>query len=202
MLVTAVEKRKKGMSALFVEGEYLMSVDTVTLMSSGIKAGADVIEDELEELKEKSDINRAKEKALYLIEYRARSRREITDKLVPLYGEAAAEAAVERLEELGLINDEDFARDLARQLMERKKYSAGRTVFELVKKGIDKELAEEITEELDDDPSARITEILNTRYRGRLSDEKGVNRAVSGLRAMGYSWYDIKDALYEMDIDI
>ena len=202
MLVTAVEKRKKGMSALFVEGEYLMSVDTVTLMSSGIKAGADVSEDELGELKEKSDINRAKEKALYLIEYRARSRREITDKLVPLYGEAAAEAGVERLEELGLINDEDFARDLARQLMERKKYSAGRTVFELVKKGIDKELAEEITEELDDDPSARITEILNTRYRGRLSDEKEVNRAVNGLRAMGYSWYDIRDALYDMDIEI
>ena len=72
MLITAAEERKKGMTALYIDGEYAVSVDTVTLMSSGYKTGSEINDEQLYELIQMSKINRAKEKALYLIEYRAR----------------------------------------------------------------------------------------------------------------------------------
>lgn len=197
MLITAVEERKKGMSALFIDGEYAVSIDTVTLISSGKKTGSDITDEELYELLEKSKINRAKEKALYLIEYRARTRKEIMDKLIPLYGENAAELAVERLEELGLIDDEAFAREYAQQLLTKKKYSIKRASFEMQKKGIERDLIDEILEELEPDPVEQIVSLLETKYARYLDDEKGRARAVNGLKSMGYSWYDIKEAMAE-----
>ena len=71
MLITAAEERKKGMTALYIDGEYAVSVDTVTLVSSGFRTGSEITDEELYELINASKVSRAKEKALYLIEYRA-----------------------------------------------------------------------------------------------------------------------------------
>lgn len=195
MLITAVEERKKGLSALFIDGEYAVSIDTVTLVSSGKNTGSEITDEELYELIEKSKISRAKEKALYLIEYRARSRKEIEDKLMPLYGETATEAAIERLEELKLIDDESFAREYAEQLLMRKKFSAERAAFELLKKGIDRELAYEIIEEFEVDPTEQIVSVIEKKYLHSLGDERGKKRTINGLRSMGYRWDDIKEAI-------
>ena len=139
---------------------------------------------------------------MYLLEYRQRSSREIEEKLLPLYGEKATEAAVERLTDLGLINDESFARDYARNLLEVKRFSGKRVLYEMMKKGIDKELAEEIIEEYDTDPVEQIIEVINRKYLRSLNDEKGRKRMISGLRNMGYGWEDIKEAFYELDIEL
>lgn len=202
MLITAIEERKKGMSALFIDGEYAVSIDTVTLISSGKRTGSEITDEELYDLIELSKLNRAKEKAMYLLEYRQRSSREIEEKLLPLYGEKATEAAVERLTDLGLINDESFARDYARNLLEVKRFSGKRVLYEMMKKGIDKELAEEIIEEYDTDPVEQIIEVINRKYLRSLNDEKGRKRIISGLRNMGYGWEDIKEAFYELDIEL
>lgn len=201
-MITAVEERKKGLSALFIDGEYAVSVDTVTLISSGFRAGREITDEELYDLINTSKISRAKEKALYLIEYRPRTRRELEEKLVPLYGEEAAGCAIERLEQLGLINDEDYAREYARSLIERKHYSARRAEFELMKKGIDKSLAEEIVDELSPDPSEQIARLLETKYSRCLDDEKGIQRTINGLKAMGFSWSDIRDVMSDYCDDL
>lgn len=195
MLITAAEERKKGLTALYIDGEYAASVDSVTWLSSGKKTGSEITDEELYALLQQSNVNRAKEKALYLIEYRPRSRKEVEDKLVPLFGEEAAEEAIERLEQLGLIDDAAFAERYAQQLFEQKHYSSRRVLFELMKKGIDRELAEELTEQLEPDPVEQIARLLETKYARSMQDEKGRQRAINGLKAMGFSWYDIMDAM-------
>ncbi len=195
MLITAIEERRRGMSALFIDGEYALSVDTVTLISSGYKAGSEITDDQLHELIEASDLNRAKEKALYLIEYRSRTRKEMEQKLIPLFGENASESAIERLEQLGLINDESYAKQYASELLFKKHYSQKRAEFELMKKGISRDLIDEIMEELAPDPCEQIENLLRTKFSRSLSDEKSRTKVVNSLKSMGYSWYDIKDAM-------
>ena len=199
MLITAAEERKKGLTALYLDGEYAVSVDTVTLASFGYTAGATITDEQLHELLTVSNINRAKEKALYLIEYRSRTRRELWDKLRPLDGEAAAGAAIERLEELGLINDEAYARDYAEQLIERKHFSRERAAFEMMKKGIDRELADEVLDEYEKDPCEQIQALLETKFARRLATEKDRLRTVNALKAMGFRWSDIRTCLEELE---
>ncbi len=199
MLITASEERKKGMTALYIDGEYAVSVDTVTFASSGFHTGSDITDDELYELLRASRISRAKEKALYLIEYRSRTRKELRDKLLPLFGEEAAEAAIERLEQLGLIDDEGFARDYAEQLIKRKLYSRERAAFEMMKKGIDKDIIEEVLDEMEPDPTEQIRQLLSTKYVRRLSNEKDRLRTVNALKAMGFRWSDIRECMEETE---
>ena len=197
MLITAAEERKKGMTALYINGEYAVSVDTLTLASKGFRTGSEITDDELYELLEASKISRAKEKALYLIEYRSRTEKELRDKLVPLFGEDAADAAIERLNQLGLIDDLKYAREYAEQLIRRKHFSRERAAFELMKKGIDRDTADEVLDEIDADPCEQIKALLETKYARAMEDEKGRNRTINSLRAMGYKWYDIKEAMSE-----
>ncbi len=195
MTITGIEERKKSMTALYIDGEYAVSVDTMTFLSVGKKVGSEITDDELYELIETSKYNRAKEKALYLIEYRSRTKKELYDKLVVLFGESASERAIERLEELGLINDEKYAREYAEVLLERKGFSRQRAEFELMKKGIDKDVIEEILDELEPEPVEQIKKLLQTKFARRLSNEKDLAKTVNSLKAMGYRWSDISEAI-------
>ena len=195
MIITSTEERKKSLTALYIDGEYAVSVDTMTFLSTGKKVGSEITDEELHELIETSKYNRAKEKALYLIEYRSRTKKELFDKLVVLFGESAAERAVERLEELGLINDEKYAREYAEVLLDRKGFSRQRAAFELIKKGIDKDVVEEILDELETDPVEQIKKLLETKFARRLSNEKDIAKTVNSLKAMGYRWSDINEAM-------
>ncbi len=195
MVITSTEQRKKSLTALYIDGEYAVSVDTMTFLSTGKKVGSEITDEELYELIETSKYNRAKEKALYLIEYRSRTKRELYDKLIVLFGESATKRAIKRLEELGLIDDEKYAREYAEVLLDKKGFSRQRAEFELMKKGIDKDVIEEILDELEPEPVEQIRKLLQTKFARRLSNEKDLSKTVNALKAMGYRWSDINEAI-------
>ncbi len=195
MIITGIEERKKSLTALYIDGEYAVSVDTMTFLSTGKKVGSEITDEELYDLIETSKYNRAKEKALYLIEYRSRTKRELYDKLIVLFGESATKRAIERLEELGLIDDEKYAREYAEVLLDKKGFSRQRAEFELMKKGIDKDVIEEILDELEPEPVEQIKKLLQTKFARRLSNEKDLAKTVNALKAMGYRWSDINEAI-------
>ena len=150
---------------------------------------------------QESETRRAKEKALYLLEYRSHSKKELADKISRTTSREAAEAAVEKMEELGLMNDEAYARQLAGTLLEKKGYGLRRARQELLQKGIDRELVEELLEELAPDPEEKLREIVERKYRNQLGDEKGYRCTVAALQRLGYGWEDIKTVLAEFQAE-
>ena len=102
-----------------------------------------------------------------------------------------------RMEELGLVDDEKFARRYAEELIYTKHLSVRGARYKLTEKGIDKELADEILEELDPDPREHIQIIIERKYKNALSDEKGKRRCIAALQRMGYSWSDINAVIGE-----
>lgn len=202
MMLSAAEPRRKGLTALFIDGEFAVSVDTETFVLSGLKPGAELSDERLHELIQKSDERRAREKALYLLEHRAHSQKELADKIARTVPREAAEQAARHLAELGMVNDEEYARNLAAELFGRKGCSASRVRWELTRRGIERELAEQIAEESAPDPAQAIRRLLETKYARSLGDEKGRRRTVAALQRLGYRWEDIRSALREfMDED-
>ena len=194
MKITAVEPRRKQMCALFIDGEYVMNLDAQTLIENRFDVGREIDDDELKEIIDKSNERRAKEKALWLISYRSHSKKELFDKLIRGFDEASAQKAVDRMEELGLINDEEFAKLYARKLVNGKKMSVKAAEFELYHKGIDKITAEQVLGELEYDPQTQIIEFITKKYKN-IQDEKIKRRAVAALQRKGYSWEEIKQAI-------
>lgn len=199
MLITAVEPRRKGLSALFLDGEFAVNIDTETLLKSGFKPGCEIDDEQLHELILSSENRRAGEKALYLLEHRSHSQKELADKISRVTTREAAEAAARHMAELGLVNDEEYARNLTADLFRRKGYSASRVRRELLQKGIEDELVQRILEENAPDPVEKIRELIDKKYGRLLSDEKGRRRSIAALQRLGYGWDDIRTAINQFE---
>jgi len=196
MIITAIEPRRKSLSAIYIDGEFALKLDTETVLSERLKVGTEIDDERLLELIKTSDARRAKEKALWLISYRDHSEGELRQKLSKDYGEEAVDKAVERLMELGLINDENFAKKYAESLS-RKHLSQRQIQQKLRLKGIDKELSSETVEDLNLDEKEEIKALIEKKYIHKLSDEADLRRTIAALQRRGFSYSDIKSAINE-----
>ncbi len=200
MYITGLKREKKRLTAVFVDGELWDKLDSEVLEQRAIKAGMQVDEDFLTELKFESDYKRAKDRAMYLISFRDYSEKELFSKLKRDYDEAAVKKAVARMRDVGLVNDLNFAQKYAKELLFNKHFSKRRAEFELLQKGIDKDTVCDILAELEYDAVEQIRLLVDKKYRLAYSDEKVKKRAVAFLQRYGYRWNDIKrffDSYYD-----
>lgn len=196
MVITAIEPRRKSLSAIYIDGEFAVKLDTETVLSERLKAGMEIDDERLHNLIKTSDARRAKEKALWLISYRDHSEGELRQKLRKDYGEEAVDKAIERLKELGLISDENFAKKYAESLS-HKHLSQRQIQQKLRLKGIDKELTTETIEELDLDEKQEIKALIEKKYINKLSNEADLRRTVAALQRRGFSYSDIRSVINE-----
>ncbi len=200
MLITGVEPRKKALSALYIDGEFAMKLDTETLIANHIHPGVEIDNEQLHRLIQESDNKRAKEKALWLISYRDHSEKELVDKIRRTCSRESAEAAVSRMKELGLINDEAFARKYFKDLTQGSKHlSPMGAKYKLLEKGIDRNLVDAIVEETEVDQQEQIRYLIEKKYRNFTTDEKYRRRAVASLQRKGFRWEDIKSVMSEYE---
>lgn len=196
MVITAIEPRRKSLSAIYIDGEYALKLDTETVLSARLKVGQEIDDERLYELIQTSDARRAKEKALWLISYRDHSEGELRQKLSKDFGEEAVDKAVEKLLELNLINDEGFAKKYAESLSQ-KHLSNRQIVQKLRQKGIAKDLTEETVEDLDLDEKDEIRALINKKYIRKLNDEADLRRTIAALQRRGFGYSDIRSVINE-----
>lgn len=191
MKITDIRPRRKGLSAVYIDGEYALSLDTQTLLEHRIDIGRELDDEELHDLIESSNERRAKEKALWLISYRSHSKKELRDKIRRTCDRQSAEKAVERMEELGLVNDRDYAERCAQTLIFTKHMSKRGAAMELRRKGIESEIIDEVLGDIEVDEREQIQAVIERKYP-KIGDEKIRRRAVAALQRLGYGWDDIK----------
>ncbi len=197
MQVTDVVKKKKYLSDLYIDGELAFTLDSRVLLEQGIRRGVSLDDGQLHRLVIESEHRRAKEKALYLLGFRDHTKKELLIKLKRTQDESAAEYAVEKMEELGFIDDERFARHYAEQLVNIKHLSLRGVKQKLFEKGVESDIIDDVLQELEFDPKENIRSLVERKYARYLNDEKGVKKTVGALQRMGYSWSDIHAVLEE-----
>ncbi len=187
---------------IYIDNEYVLTVYDDYWHHNGFKDGETITEEELASLKEEAGFRLAYEKGLDFLSRRSYSRKELYQKLKLKYGETASERAIEKLLYFGYLNDEEYARIYAKHLYETKKYDIKRISMELKLKGIDREIIENVTKTLDNEPITRIIEMLSTKFSNGFKDEKTKNRFIAKLQRMGYTFSDIKSAFSEYEIEL
>ena len=197
MQVTAIEARRKSLLALYIDGEYAVSLDRSTLEENGIKVGTELDDCTLRLLIQKSVENRAKSKALWLLSYRDYTKKELKDKISRDFTIEEAERVSDRMEELGLLNDERFAKKYAGDLLFVKHLSKKAAKYKMLQRGIANELCDQVLDEIYIEPKEQIKEILDKKYSKYLNDEKGIKKTFSALQRMGYGYSDIRSAMSE-----
>jgi regulatory protein len=184
--ITGVRERR-GKARISVDGEFWAELDADVAIERGLREGAALSSRELDEARVAGERPLAMGRALNLLGYRARSEGEIRTRLGRYgYAPQTAEVVVSRLLELGYLDDEEFARQKAREKAGR--YGPRRVSADLLKSGIGREVAAGAVEEefagrseLDDARSGAAR-----RYNGGGSEAEA-RRVYGFLARRGYS---------------
>ena len=190
-------KHKRGRVLVFLEDGACLKITEQELLDFGLRAGDDLDEAALAQLKEAAGVSNVKATAADLIGKRAMSRASLEKKLKEKgASEADARYAAEWLEAIGAINDADYAALLARHYGEMG-YGPQRVRDKLYEKGVPRELWEEALDQLPDN-GEQIDRFLQSKLRGRTPEEKEKKRLTDALLRRGYSWGDVKAAWNRM----
>ncbi len=194
-----VKEGKANKIHIYIDEEYRATVDSDYWYSEKYRNYKEINEDELTELLDSVSFRRAYNKGLDLLSRRPYGVKELIKKLCEKGHEKdASQKACDRLLELGLLNDEEYSRILANDLLNRKNYSTKRIKQELSFRGISREIIENTIDGLDNDAENRIILVIKKKYINKLNDEKGRKRAVDGLLRLGFSYSEIKSALNQV----
>lgn len=163
--------------------------------------GGEMDADLLEKLQHADKLRKAKKRALYLLGSRMYCWNELYKKLLPTYGEEASKAAADAMQEYGYIDDEDYARKLAQRLIHGKRYGMGKTRWEMQRRGLDRNLIEDVLAEYsDDDIDGEIMHLLETKYAEKLSDPDDRRRTMAALARRGYGWSQVKRCVERLEL--
>lgn len=137
---------------------------------------------------------KAKNIALRYLGRRPYSRGELLDRLRQK-GESGedAELVLDWLEELGLVDDLEYAKTVVRHYS-GKSYGKSKITAELFRRKVPRELWDEALEETPE-PDDALDELLMKKLGGGKPDRDTLRRATDFLQRRGYSWNDISDAV-------
>lgn len=198
MILTAQQGKGQKIHIL-LDGEYRLTTNQEFWLTCGLFSGMEIDEASFDTFAALVEENKARQKALRLLEMRDHCERELAGKLARGgFSREAAQAAAARMVELGLVNDEAYAHRLADELFRRKGFSPARIEQELVSRGVARDTAYEAVHELEGDPLARLDALLETKYVGSYKGtEKDRRRVANALQRLGYSFADIRRAMEE-----
>ncbi len=202
MIITKVSPRRKSLTCLYIDGEEAVQIDREVFLLSPYKEGSVISDQELFCLIEQSEQKRAKSRALYYLERKNYFKKDLVPKLCPAFSKEIAMFAVDKMEELGFVNDLEYGKMYARDMVNLKKYGKIRVKSELYRKAIDKEIIEEILAELwqeEDNSVQNIIDILEKKYSNYNEDEKVKRRALAFLQRKGYTFSQIKQAIKDLE---
>lgn len=176
---------------IFIEDKCIENVDYDFVVTFDLNAGKEISSDIAAILFNYEEFSAALNKAYNILSFRSHGKKELIKKLMSKNIEKqAAEYAAFYMVKKGYINDENYAMELL-EYYNGKGFGKSRIRTEMIKKGLSKEIIDDVLEDFENDYK-KIREILQNRYSVQdLKDKKIKNRAVSYLLRQGYSYDEI-----------
>ena len=135
------------------------------------------------------------ERAAKMLALRPYARQELYQKLIGRgFPIPAAIAAIDRMDELGALNDEVYGEGLIRRFLQ-KGYGPVKIEIELYKVGIDQEIRSMLMERLPDEQEMALQYVTKVCDPEDLEDQVYFNKLANGMKRNGYHWGSINEAL-------
>ena len=145
----------------------------------------------------RQEVERAREVCLRLLGYRARSRRELVERLARKgFAEPVIAAAIEELESAGLVNDVGFARAWVQERLANNPRGSLGVRWELRRKGVEERIIQQTLEEqMGEERELEAALRVAAKYAPRPGDDEAacLKRLAGALKRRGFT-FDVIDA--------
>lgn len=213
-------KHKQGRWLVWLEDASIVRVGEGDVVALGLYAGKELSDEEGEALAAAGGKSKLMERAVDLLSLRPMSRKELLDKLCApprpkrekypyeklddmidpeiLQAQAEtlrgqAEGVADRLTDLGLLNDGEYARTVVRHYA-AKGYGPRKIRDELYRRGVPREFWEDAVEEREPD-ECQIDKLARQKLRGAELTRENLKKVSDYLARRGYGWEEISAAL-------
>ena len=193
-----------------VEGRWLAVLEDGSILRLGegevvdfaLYAGRELSEEEADRLRDSIRRNGLKAKAIELLMRKPQSRKELGRKLAEWEAShEEAEAVCDRMEELGYLNEAEYAGRIVRHFA-AKGFGERKLRDELYRRGVPRELWDEALEQIEEEDNASaIDAFLEKKLKGS-HDPKDIKKASDALARRGFSWPEISDALRRYGMEV
>lgn len=199
-VITALEvqKRNKERVNVYLDDEFAFGLNIME--AAKLRKGQALTDEEIATLTEDDAIHKAVERGIDFLSYRPRSvdevRRNLVQKEIP---ESIVSVAIERLQTLGYLDDEAFARFWIENRDTFKPMSPMALRYELRQKGVSDDVLNHLIDDLLDvqDSAYRAAQKPIQRYRGKTRQE--FKQKLGGmLQRRGFNYGVITDVIQRL----
>lgn len=201
--VSAVQVQKKDPDrcSVYLDGTFAFGLHMNLVAEAGLRKGMKLDAERCRALAEEDLYFKAMKRCLDYLSYRPRTSNEIRTRLRELaVPESVADRVFGRMEELGYLDDERFARQFAASRMRSKGYGPRRLEAEMRKKGIPAELAKRViadvcpVEDVEEQLKDQLKRALR-RYRHEKDEAARKRKIMAFLARRGYPHDAIRSAM-------
>ena len=192
---------------MFLDGRYGFSVSEENLLSSGLKEGREIDEEELGAIAREEENRKALDSSFRLFAVRDRSEKELTTRLgQKRLSKSSIDAALGRMKELGYIDDSKFARERINYLRRSGKGPAY-VRMDLRKAGIDEETISGLLSTSAESRAQEVEQIKNIalarlKRMGKIDFRDASRKLIGFLARRGFDIETIKDGLKAAKLEI
>lgn len=201
MQITGIDRYKDKVYAISLDVEKKVHIHNDVITEHDLKVGSELNLEDLKKIMKESELKCAWERALTILDQRDHSYTEMYNKLERTFSSDVCYETLQKLVELGKIDDRRYARELARIYIEVKHYGVYKATYEMQSRGLDKELIEESLALYEKLSPARLEMLIERKYASNLLDEEnkiddmGVIKVRSALMRQGFPFEQVNKAL-------
>lgn len=198
-LITNIEKLR-GKMRVVINDETVILVPISLFRERPLNSGDEIDLPEYDQWLMLRQYRHALDRAVVFLTARARSIKEVERKLLQCgYLPSTVEMVLLKLQSMNILNDEDFASQWV-EARSNKHLGKRRIHQELLNKGVNKKLAEETLEKLDESAQAEQALELAARLSSRYAKDeprKAVQKLIQALVRRGFNWDTAKEAAFK-----
>jgi regulatory protein len=199
MFITRIVKKGKKDVTIYFDNESVLFLAVEVFLKSGLKKCDEISEDRFSSLIEQNKLFHIKQRAFRLLGRRQHSASELRRKLWNKdYQQKLIDEVIEDLQNKGYLDDEEFIRAFVADKSKTKNWSRKKIKSELLKRGIDKMLIDEILNkqpvDSDFENALKLAKKKYEQLLKRISEPKEIrNRLSTYLFSKGFDFDLIKE---------
>lgn len=193
-------QRVEGRWLAILEDNTILRMSENEVIDFALYAGKELSDEETAALLGSVQRSARKEKTIELLSRKPQSRRELERKLTQWEASEEETAALcDRMEELGYLNDAEYAAKVVRHYS-AKGFGVRKLRDELYRRGVPRDLWDKALEQAEA-PDDAIDAFVAKKLAGKTPDPKELKKISDALARRGHSWSDISAALRRYNVE-
>ena len=205
MKITRISKRKnRHLYDIFIDNEPKLSVSSKKVLKKfGLETGLFFQPEEFYELRQQIELFEAECILIQFLQYRFRSKKEVQLKLRKKnISQSVIETLIEKYENKGFINDENFAESYMLDLISHHPQGSYAIKQKLKQKGISSEIIQRLSEEYlseDNEHEMAVKELTKRKsIYMKMEPNERRNKALAFLQRKGFSYSCARESVEEV----